>query len=144
MASMNKQKHMNSHVRQQIVRAKIFIDEYCLDDLDTGLIARKACLSRFHFLRLFKLTYGVTPHQYLTGRRIGKAKELFNAGESVTGICRTLGFDSLSSFNKLFRRYERVSPSLYRRRLIQQQKDITENPLEYVPQCFIEYLHWDK
>jgi AraC-like DNA-binding protein len=141
---MKKQKCTNSQICQQIVRAKIFMDEYCLDDLDTGLIARKACLSRFHFLRLFKLTYGLTPHQYLTGRRIGKAKELFRAGESVTAICRTLGFDSLSSFNKLFRRYESISPSLYRRRILLQQHRIVEHPLEYVPQCFIEYLHWDK
>ena len=59
-------------------------------------IARQACLSTHHFLRTFKLVFDETPHQYLTRRRMERARQmLLNSDVSVTQICFALGFESL-------------------------------------------------
>src|SRR6266850_2319970 len=47
--------------------------------LDLAEISKQACLSRYHFLRLFRDTFDTTPHQYLIRRRIDKAKELLRS-----------------------------------------------------------------
>ena len=63
-------------VHERLCRARRFIDE-CYDlPLDLTEISKQACLSRYHFLRLFRDTFDTTPHQYLIHRRIEKAKEL--------------------------------------------------------------------
>ena len=96
-------------VQERLHRARRFIDE-CYDlPLDLNQISRQACLSRFHFLRLFRDTFETTPHQYLIQRRIEKAKELLRLKEmSVTDVCFEVGFESLGSFSALFRRCARL------------------------------------
>ncbi len=81
-------------------------------------IAGVAFLSTHHFLRLFKQAFGRTPHQFLTHRRIERAKQLLRRTEKpVTEICRDIGFESLGSFSHLFRRETGVSPTAYRRHI---------------------------
>ena len=104
-------------VQERLRRARRFIDE-CYDlPLDLNQISRQACLSRFHFLRLFRDTFETTPHQYLIQRRIEKAKELLRLKEmSVTDVCFEVGFESLGSFSALFRRCVGTAPVVYRKR----------------------------
>ncbi len=81
---------------------------------DTAGVAR---LSPHHCLRLFKQTFGETPHQYLTRRRIERAQRLLALGSlSVTDICMESGFESLGSFSWLFRQRVGVSPQEFRKR----------------------------
>jgi len=128
----------------RIVEAKLFMDEHYYDNININVIAAQACFSNFHFLRLFRQTYGLTPHKYLTNLRVRKAKKLLQEGVSVTETCFMLGFSSMSSFNRLFKRYTSVAPLVYATSLRKLQADIIRNPLSYVPPCFIEYMHWDK
>jgi AraC-like DNA-binding protein len=66
-------------VRERLSRARKFIDESYHLPLDLTEISRQACLSRYHFLRLFRDAFNTTPHQYLIQRRIEKAKELLRS-----------------------------------------------------------------
>jgi AraC-like DNA-binding protein len=92
--------------------AASFADKVTLDDL-----ARVACLSPNHLLRGFRNLFGVSPHQYLTGRRMEEARRLLRAtGMPVTEICLAVGFESLGSFSSLFRRENGLSPELWRRK----------------------------
>jgi len=118
-------------VQERLRRARRFIDE-CYDlPLDLNQISRQACLSRFHFLRLFRDTFETTPHQYLIQRRIEKAKELLRLKEmSVTDICFEVGFESLGSFSALFRRCVGTAPVVYRKREMDARRK--------VPGCFIQ------
>ena len=118
-------------VQERLRRARRFIDE-CYDlPLDLNQISRQACLSRFHFLRLFRDTFETTPHQYLIQRRIEKAKELLRLKEmSVTDVCFEVGFESLGSFSALFRRCVGTAPVAYRKREM--------DALRKVPGCFIQ------
>jgi AraC-like DNA-binding protein len=102
-------------VRRRLALARAFIDEHYDLPIDLEQIAGQASFSPYHFLRLFRGAFDQTPHQYLTKRRIAKAKELLAASDlSVTEVCLAVGFDSLGSFSALFRRHVGHAPSLYR------------------------------
>ena len=120
----------NSDVRERLCRARKFIDE-CYDlPLDLNEISKQACLSRYHFLRLFRDMFQATPHQYLIQRRIERAKVLLRSRRlSVTDVCFEVGFQSLGSFSSLFRRCVGDAPASYRRRELQS--------LRKVPGCFV-------
>jgi len=76
--------------------------------------ARAACLSRYHFHRAFTQAFQKTPHAYLTEVRLGRAHASLKAGASVAEACTEVGFTSLTSFSRLFRRVYGVPPSRVR------------------------------
>jgi len=78
-------------------------------------LARRAGLSRYHFLRTFKRVTGVTPHQWLLRARLADAaNRLATSREPVTGIALDAGFEDLSNFIHSFRAEFGVSPRQYR------------------------------
>lgn len=127
---------------RRLVQAKLFIDRHYADDIDVADIADEAFLSPFHFIRQFKQIYHKTPHQYLIAVRIGKAKELLNAGKSVSEACYAVGFESVSSFSGLFKRVERITPLTYLKRQQQMRIQIKASPLSFIPACFAEKIGW--
>lgn len=111
------QDHPNADLRERLWRARRFIDECYDQPLDLAEISKQACLSRYHFLRLFRETFDTTPRQYLIKRRIDKAKELLRVHSlSVTDVCFEVGFQSVGSFSALFHKTVGDSPVNYRRR----------------------------
>ena len=101
------------------------------------VLARRAGLSRFHFLRRWKEAFGVTPHEDLTRLRIARAKSLL-AGDwaSVTEVCLEVGFESLGSFSTLFAERVGCPPSAWRRRYYQVSATLADQSLLVVPWCF--------
>lgn len=109
------------------------------DPLDLTALSHEARLSRFHFLRSFRATFGETPHAYLTRIRLERAKELLVSTDlPVTRVCLDVGFESLGSFSTLFARAEGAPPSAYRRRsrVLAQVPASIRTP--YIPFCFVE------
>jgi len=95
-----------------------FIDANLAVDLCLKDLAQIANLSPHHFSRLFKMSTGSSPYQYVVSRRLRHALPQLSARElSIDEIARTSGFSSASSFAKAFKRVYRVSPSLYRKNL---------------------------
>jgi AraC-like DNA-binding protein len=96
--------------------AKDFIYSNYYSNVTLGELSKASCLSPHHLLRKFKLHFGLTPHQYLTCRRIEKAKNLLEkTGLSISEVCFSIGFEDLSSFGELFKKYYSLSPENYRR-----------------------------
>jgi AraC-like DNA-binding protein len=80
--------------------------------------AREACLSAFHFHRLFASTFGETPHDFLTRLRMDQAKRLLlSADMSVTDVCFEVGYTSLGSFGVKFRSLVGKTPTEYQREM---------------------------
>ena len=78
--------------------------------------ADRAGLSKYHFLRCFRETYGETPMRYQTRRRIERAQDLLRYGNlTVTEVCHLVGYSSLGTFSATFRELVGVSPSQWQR-----------------------------
>ncbi|RPJ19650.1 MAG: AraC family transcriptional regulator, partial [Chloroflexi bacterium] len=85
-----------SDSHEALRRAQALIDAQYSQPLDLDELARTANFSRYHFLRAFRRTFHATPHEYLTRKRIERAKELLAESEfTVTKICFEVGFESL-------------------------------------------------
>ena len=85
-------------------RARDHADRHYADPLDLDTLAGVAGLSKFHFQRLFRATYGVTPAAYVSQRRVERAQDLLRATNlTVTEVCHVVGFSSLGSFSSRFR-----------------------------------------
>lgn len=69
----------------------------------------------FHFARLFKHSFGLSPHQYILQNRIERAKKLItaDAGCSLTDIALQVGFYDQTHFGKAFKRTVGVSPKVF-------------------------------
>lgn len=103
------------HHYQRIVSAKLFINEHFDGPIDLGTISRNACLSRFHFHRLFSKIYQCIPHKYLTWIRIDRAQELLKDKEkSITSVCQEVEFESLGFFSLLFKKEIGLIQQYYR------------------------------
>jgi AraC family transcriptional regulator len=101
---------------KRVCRAKDFMDSCYGEALTLKELARVACLSQHHFLRLFKQAFARTPHQYLTDLRLHKARLLLaGTGLSVTEVYTSVGFENASSFARLFKQRFGVTPSQQRR-----------------------------
>ncbi len=139
---MTKEQYPKIYLYKRIVQAKLFIDHNYADKIDLDNIAVEAYFSKFHFIRLFKTIYGKTPHQYLTVVRIEKAIQLLRENESITEVCFSVGFNSLSSFSGLFKRVVGESPSSYLTLQQIMKKQINKTPLAFVPGCFAFQHGW--
>jgi AraC-like DNA-binding protein len=130
------------YLYKRIVQAKLFMDQHYASPIDLNNIADEAFFSKFHFIRLFKKIYGKAPHQYLITVRMERAMQLLRLNASVTETCFTVGFQSVSSFTSLFKKYAGVSPSVYLQRHQQHINAIKTMPLMFIPGCFASKAGW--
>jgi AraC-like DNA-binding protein len=101
---------------RHLLRAKDLADSRYFEDLDVDDMARAAGLSRAHFSREFRRTFGEPPHAYLLTRRLERAAALLrNTDRPVVDICFSVGLKSLGSFTTTFTRTYGRSPTAYRR-----------------------------
>jgi AraC family transcriptional regulator len=92
------------------------IEDHLDEEIPLQQLAEVAQLSRYHFARAFKQTFGVPPHRYHMSRRMERAKTLLEVpARSVTEVGLMLGFAETSSFTTSFRRSVGITPSDYRR-----------------------------
>ena len=85
-------------------RARDLADRSYASPRNLADLAAAACLSKHHFVRMFKATYGTTPMENVSQRRIERAQDLLRATDlTVTEVCLAVGFSSLGSFSSRFR-----------------------------------------
>jgi AraC family transcriptional regulator len=93
-----------------------YIEDHLEEEISLQELADIAQLSRFHFARAFKQSFGTPPHRYHMSRRMERAKALLEVhARSVTEVGMMLGFAETSSFTTSFRRSVGLTPSDYRR-----------------------------
>ena len=92
-----------------------YIDVRLGSELNLTELAALASMSKYHFLRTFKHASGMTPYQYILGRRLrAAAAALRTSEEPVALVALDQGFADLSTFNHSFRRVMGVTPTAYR------------------------------
>lgn len=102
-------------------RQTALVQEYIWGHLDRRILLRDLAellqMSRFHFVRRFKASTGLTPHQYILRCRIDRAKQLLEStGDPITVIAGAVGFATPQRLSAAFRNLIGQSPSEYRRR----------------------------
>ena len=98
-----------------ITRAKQYIHEHQGDDISLGQVAEAVNTSTFYFCKMFKKSTGLNFTDYLSRVRIEKAKNLLiNPNLRVSEIAYEVGFQSLTHFNRVFRKMVGQSPTDYR------------------------------
>ncbi len=95
-----------------------YMNAHHAEPLFLDQLAREACISRFHFGRLFKEQVGITPHHYLVKIRLDAAAFLLSDTDlSVLEIALSCGYGSAAHFTAAFGRRFFQTPSLYRQSL---------------------------
>lgn len=128
-----------AYLYRRIVQAKLFIDRHFREKINLDEIAEEASFSRFHFIRLFKETYGSTPHQYLVSRRLSEAEKLMtNPDMKIQDVCFEIGFESVGTFTTLFTKVYGKTPKVRQKEILERKRISTEEPLRTIPNCFAE------
>lgn len=100
---------------ERIEKALGYIHNHIYESIELDGLANDTCLSKDHFIRLFKQETGITPLQYINQKKIEKAQLILVTDEmSVKNVAFTLGFDDYSYFNRLFKKLTGVTPQEYR------------------------------
>jgi AraC-like DNA-binding protein len=93
-----------------------YIAQHLDEDITVAQLAGVACLSPFHFVRMFRAAMGVAPHRYVSQQRLERPMALLAADKrSLIDIAFGSQFSSQASFNRAFRRATGVTPGEYRR-----------------------------
>jgi YesN/AraC family two-component response regulator len=101
-----------------ITRARAFIAEHFAEEIALTDVARAVNTSPFYFCKLFKAATGLTFTDYLARVRVETVKQiLLNPHKRVSEAAYEAGFQSLSQFNRVFRRIAGEAPSTYRDKL---------------------------
>lgn len=101
-----------------ISRAKLFITEHQDEELSLRQVAGAVNTSAFYFCKMFKQATGLTFTEYLARVRIEKVKNLLlNPHKRISEAAYEAGFQSLSQFNRVFRKIVGESPTIWREKL---------------------------
>ena len=101
-----------------ITRAKEFIKTNQGEDISLGDVAKSVNTSTFYFCKMFKKATGLNFTDYLSRIRIEKAKNLLlNPNLRISEIAYEVGFQSLTHFNRVYRKLAGQSPTEYRQKL---------------------------
>jgi AraC-like DNA-binding protein len=101
-----------------ITKAKQYIREHHTDDLSLGQVAAAVHTSIFYFCKLFRKVTGTTFTEFVARTRVEEAKNLLlNPNLRVSEIAYEVGFQSLTHFNRVFKKVAGESPTEYRTRL---------------------------
>jgi AraC family transcriptional regulator len=116
-ASVSPQRARSHRLDEMRLRRVLdYIAQHLDEHITVARLAGVACLSPFHFARMFKAAVGMAPHRYVSHQRLEIAMVLLAAGQrSLSDIALSCQFSSQANFNRAFRRATGVTPGEYRR-----------------------------
>jgi AraC-like DNA-binding protein/nucleoside-triphosphatase THEP1 len=100
----------NEEILRSLLLAKDYMDENILANPDLEQICSVAGISKYHFIRLFKNTFGVSPYQYLKKKRLLACSQAIASGLPIIEVSFQFGFGTPQSFSKAFKQEFGYSP----------------------------------
>ena len=94
-------------------RARDYIHDNIENDISIDDLSRAAHLSKYHFIRLFRSQFGLTPHQYIINHRINRVREELAKGAPSSDVAVRFGFFDVSHMNRHFKRAYGLTPRQY-------------------------------
>lgn len=100
---------------RRLQRVLDFVEEHLDESLSLDELCARACLSKFHFSRAFRIAVGTSPQRYIRARRLRMAKALLLEGrESLANIAFACQFSSQANFSRAFLSATGCTPGRYR------------------------------
>lgn len=96
-----------------MARVRDHIRTHHAEPLTLASLAAVACLSPFHLQRLFSRRYGMSPHRYLTHRRVAEARSLLSDGAGIAEAALAAGFSDQSHLTYHFKRVVGTTPGRF-------------------------------
>lgn len=97
---------------RKLESARGYMDRFFRNSPCIGQVAREAGFSEYHFFRLFRAVYALSPHQYMLRKRLKLAQELIGReGLRISDAALMCGFSDVHSFSKSYRNFFGKSPS---------------------------------
>lgn len=116
MVPSQDRRHPGTLSDRRLAHVLEYLNAHYAESLSLDQLAREACVSRFHFGRLFKERVGATPHHYLVKIRLDAAASLLsNTDLSILEVALSCGYGSAAHFAAAFQKRFSQTPSLYRR-----------------------------
>ncbi len=101
---------------RELGRTLSYVRQHFTEPITVKELAGQMAVSPYHYIRLFRRQYGITPHQYLLSMRLDCARFLLRSGEkTVKEIAFSCGFGSENNFCQMFRKQVGVTPTEYRK-----------------------------
>ncbi len=126
--TLHAEKYIPVYIKKEITRNDLqkriekvirYIDENINHSIDIHVLADKACMSEYHFIRVFSELCKCTPYQYIIKKRIVRAKRLLQHNVyTIIEVSQACGYESVQTFRKCFKRETGYSPrDFYRQHL---------------------------
>ncbi len=111
--------YKNEQIEKRILKTLHHIHKHIDQPIDIDHLSELCCMTKDHFIRLFKKEMHLTPGKYINRKKIEKAqlRLLIDNEASIKDIAYGLGFDNISYFNRLFTSLAGESPGRYKKRL---------------------------
>jgi AraC family transcriptional regulator len=112
---------LKSSTKKELVDRLFIATDYVYTNYDQKIsleeLAQACCLSKFHFLRLFKIAFNKTPYQFINEVRVQRAQQLLRKSKlEVKDIAHLTGFDSAATFSRMFYNQSGLYPTQFRAR----------------------------
>lgn len=112
---------LKASTKKEIAGRLFLVTDYIYTFYDQKIsleeLAQACCLSKFHFLRLFKIAFNKTPYQFINEVRVQHAQQLLVKSKlEVKDIARLTGFDSAATFSRMFYNQSGLYPTQFRAR----------------------------
>lgn len=107
--------HKQEEYIEKFIEICNYISAHCSDELNLEAVASMSGFSKFYFSRLFKQFTNVSFYKYVNQKRIEKAAEMLTEPNiSITNVALSCGFESLSSFIRMFKIVKGCTPTEFR------------------------------
>lgn len=105
----------SKQIDKLLLRARDYILASLDQDISIDDIAESASMSKFHFIRQFRLQYGITPHQYVLSCRVNLARKYIELGTPLNQAALEAGFADNSHLNRHFKRIYGLTPKRFQK-----------------------------
>lgn len=109
---------VNKGERKEFYDIVEYINKHFTEDISVQGIANAMYMGRSKLSRIFTQYAGTSLNTYINGLRISKANELLNAGADVTDAAFESGFQSIRTFNSVYKKIVGVTPSEYKNKTV--------------------------
>ena len=109
--------HSANRLPTYVIDARSYINLHYAERVTLDDLSHAISINKFYLQKLFKRCIGLSPNEYLIHTRLTHAKQLLRSTSTpINQIVMDVGFNNIGHFITLFKRYEGITPSAYRRR----------------------------